>query len=129
MALAMCTGIKLDEIVDIVSTMDKIPKDKIIRNLEDLTEEKKKEYEQTINHIRNFLHDYGIVHHKIFDLLRKEIFTESLIEEIFSYLFADNESLKEMFTIAVPHPNIKGFSKPQITNYYGLLEAKLMRGT
>ena len=33
-----------------------------------------------------------------------------------------------MFTIAVPYNKIPGFHKAQLTNYYGLLEAKLMRG-
>ena len=28
----------------------------------------------------------------------------------------------------VPHPTIPGFHKAQVTNYYGLLEAKLMGG-
>lgn len=37
LALAMCTGVELDEIVKIVSEMGKIPKDKLIRNKDDLT--------------------------------------------------------------------------------------------
>lgn len=66
----MCTGVKLDDIVDIVSEMDRIPKDKLIKKSEDLTEEKQKYYSGIINQIRSFLHDYGIVHNKIFDIIR-----------------------------------------------------------
>jgi hypothetical protein len=51
-----------------------------------------------------------------------------VIDELFNYLVGENDSLKEMFTINVPHPTIPGFHKAQLTNYYGLLEAKLMGG-
>ena len=73
LALAMCAGVKLEEIVGIVTGMDKIPKDKLIRDVGDLTEEKKEHYSKIINQIRGFLHDYGIVHNKIFDIIRNEI--------------------------------------------------------
>ena len=68
--MAMCTGVKLDEIVEIVSAMDQIPKDKLIRNSEDLTEEKLEFYSNIVSQMRSFLHDYGIIHNNIFDIIR-----------------------------------------------------------
>lgn len=76
LALAMCTGVKLKEIIEIVSSMDKIPKDKLIMYSDDLTEEKKQFYTNTVNQLRDFLHDYGIIHNKIFDMIRNEILTD-----------------------------------------------------
>ena len=45
------------------------------------------------------------MHNKIFDIIKNDILTQEIIEEIFGYLFEDNESLKEMFSLSIPDPN------------------------
>lgn len=87
--------------------------------------------------IRKLLHDHGLLTDRMFDIIANDVLKDEVVDAMFEVLCADNEALKNMFTLeadtVVSDGNFLNKSKHVVKkklliNYYGLLEGHLLNG-
>jgi esterase/lipase len=102
-ALAISTGATTERLIEICNDMNKISRDRTIKTVANLTPEKINHYNRIKNNLRQLLHDHGIMHYKMYDMLAGQVIDDEVIDKVFDTIIevlADgNESLKVMLSL------------------------------
>lgn len=137
-SLGIAAGGSFDELFNICRRMRRIPFDRTIKSVDELTPEKLTQYSEIRKKLQKALHDYGLVCNEVFDLLVDEVLNNDVIEKLFEILSAENESIGEMLKLEVNQEVIEQNCCSQrvvghergirLLSYYGLLEGRLLLG-